>query len=108
MGLNKNQIKQMVIAERLMDEGLLPFVYARGPSGFMERLPVSEEVMEEFGLVSGQKINSMIHDAILAAQVKLVEKTNRAIGERLDEITEALEDALLDDNFDFRKLMNDE
>jgi hypothetical protein len=53
------QLRLLAEAERLMDEGKMPFVILRG-----ERVSVQPEVMEELGLKQGQTINLSIFLAI--------------------------------------------
>ena len=99
--LNKHIIRAMAEAERMMDEGTLPYVMAVSPNGLQERYAVPEDVMEELGLVKGQSINSMIMDAIIHENI-------RRLQESLDNTTQDLEDLELDSDFDFRKLMTDD
>mgnify|MGYP006274929543 CR=1 FL=1 len=98
--LNKRLIKAMVEAERLMDEGKIPFVMAPSPNGIMERLALNDALMEEFGLEQGQTINSMIRDAIIDSNIQF-------LAAKLDKLAQKLEDDLLDEDFDFRDYMNE-
>ena len=98
--LDKKILRAMAEAERLMDQGKLPWVWAPGPNGNFERLAVSEEVMEELGLETGQNVNSMIRDGILMINLQI-------LGRKLDKIAQEVEDKQLDENFDFRSMMND-
>lgn len=96
--LDKEVIRAMAEAERLMDEGKLPWVWAPGPQGISERMAVSEEVMEDLNLVTGQNVNTMIRDAILIANLE-------NLGKRLGKIAQEIEDKELKDDFDFRSMM---
>lgn len=98
--LSKQILRLMAESERMMDEGKIPFVMAPSPNGIMERLAMTDELMEDFGLKQGQSINSMIRDAILNANIK-----------KIADILSAAEDEFieeeLENNFDFRKLMDE-
>lgn len=96
--LDKDIIRAMAEAERLMDEGKLPWVWAPGPQGISERMAVSEEVMEDLNLVTGQNVNTMIRDAILIANLE-------NLGKRLGKIAQEMEDRELKDDFDFRSML---
>lgn len=98
--LNKEILRLMAEAERMMDSGEMPFVMAPGPSGGIERMAMSPRMMEEYGLEQGQTINTIIRDAILQENVK----TLRA---KIESIMESTEDAFLDEEFDFRDYMNE-
>ena len=107
--MDKRIIKAMAEAERLMDAGIIPFVLAPGPSGLIERLAMTKEQMEEFGLVQGQRINTIIRDAILEANLKRISKILSKFQEDVaDTLMQAEDEEMLDPNFDFRNLMNDE
>ena len=96
--LDKETLRALAESERLMDEGKVPFVWALR-DGMYERLAVAPAIMEEFGLKQGQKVNSILVDAISEESLKILAK-------RLDEILQQVEDQLLTDDFDFRKEMN--
>jgi hypothetical protein len=96
--LDKETLRYMAESERLMDAGILPFVWALR-NGVYERLAVAPGIMEEFGLQKGQKVNSILVDAIS-------ERSMEILAERLDEIRQNVEDQFLTDDFDFRKEMN--
>jgi hypothetical protein len=96
--LNKDIIRAMAEAERMMDSGEMPFVWAPGPDGTLERLASSKEVMEDLNLVSGQTVNSIIRDAIFVVNLE-------NLGKKLDKIAQDMEDKQLDSNFDFRSMM---
>ncbi|MEM6623891.1 MAG: hypothetical protein AAF674_16815 [Pseudomonadota bacterium] len=64
MKLNNEQIRLLAQAERMMDEGTLPFVIYRD-----DRMPVAPDIMEELGLEQGQTVNSVIKHAILLASL---------------------------------------
>ena len=91
----------MAESERMMDAGLIPFVWAPSPSGQMERLAVASTIMEELGLVQGQTVNSILVDAIASESLRI-------LAEKLDEISQEIEDGLLTDDFDFRKEMDND
>jgi len=96
--LDKETLRYMAESERLMDAGIVPFVWALR-NGVYERLAVAPTIMEEFGLQQGQKVNSILVDAIS-------EKSIQILADRLDEIMQQVEDQFLTDDFDFRKEMN--
>lgn len=98
--LDKDLIRAMAEAERLMDEGKLPWVWAPGPQGIPERMAVSQEVMDDLNLVTGQNVNTMIRDAILIANLE-------NLGKKLDKMAQRIEDRKIDPNFDFRTMMGD-
>jgi hypothetical protein len=95
--LDKETLRHMAESERLMDEGKIPFVLALR-NGIYERLAVAPVIMEEFGLKQGQKVNSILVDAISERSIQI-------LAERLDQIRQDIEDDLLTDDFDFRKEM---
>lgn len=101
MNLPKNIIRAMAEAERLMDEGKLQWVMAPSPNGMLERLPVPDDVMENLGLKNGQKINTMIHDAILKEMLKVI--IERLQAPQDEDIEESL-----DEEFDFRTMMGED
>lgn len=103
MALDKNKIRILALSERLMDEGKLKWVMAPSPSqkGMMERLPVSDDVMEELGLQNGQTINTIIMDAIVEASIKSMLKM-------VEKSRQEYEDKDLDESFDFRKMMGED
>lgn len=96
--LDKETLRHIAESERLMDEGKVPFVLALR-NGVYERLAVAPVIMEEFGLKQGQKVNSILVDAISERSMKI-------LADRLDEIIQQIEDQFLTDDFDFRKEMN--
>ena len=99
--LDKEQIRMLALAERLMDEGEISWVWMMANSGQYERLAVNEKVMEELGLVQGQTINTIIMDAIARESIRI-------LTEEVEMISQKAQDSLLDEDFDFRKEMNDE
>jgi antitoxin component of MazEF toxin-antitoxin module len=99
--LDKKLIRAMAEAERLMDKGEIPWVWAPGPEGIPERLAVSEEVMEDLELEIGQSVNSMVRDAILIINLE-------KLGEKLERLAQKVEDKQLSDNFDFRTMLGDD
>ena len=99
--LDKEQIRMLALAERLMDEGEISWVWMMANSGQYERLAVNEKVMEELGLVQGQTMNTIIMDAIARESIRI-------LTEEVEMIRQKAQDSLLDEDFDFRKEMNDE
>ena len=101
--MDKSELRIMALSERLMDEGKIPWVLAPSPhrKGEYDRLPVSDDIMEDLGLVKGQHINSILFEAITEISIKnlikLVEKRKQEE-----------EDSELEEDFDFRKLMKDD
>jgi hypothetical protein len=91
--MNREIIRAMARAERMMDSGEIPFVWAPSAKGIMERLACTSEIMVEFDLVSGQRVNSMIREAIIDFNI--------------NNMLDRLSDIGLDPNFDFRKMMED-
>jgi len=91
----------MAESERLMDEGIVPFVWATNAHGQKERLAVAPVIMKELGLVQGQSVNSILVDAIATESMRI-------LAEKLDEINQGIQDGLLTDDFDFRKEMNND
>jgi antitoxin component of MazEF toxin-antitoxin module len=96
--LDKDIIRAMAEAERMMDEGKLPWVWAPSPEGISERMAVSQEVMDDLNLVTGQNVNSMIRDAILVSNLE-------HLGKKLAKMAQEMEDKQLKDDFDFRSMM---
>ena len=84
-----------------MDEGKIPFVWMMSNSGKYERMAVAPTIMEELGLENGQSINTIIQDAIADMSLKI-------LAEKLDSITQEIQDGLLTNDFDFRKEMKDD
>ena len=98
---DKERIRMLAEAERLMDEGKIPWVWAIGPYGTKERLCVNPQVMEEFQLEQGQSVNSFIMDAIAYRSLELLK-------EKITQVRQDAEDILLEPNFDFRDMMGDD
>lgn len=96
--MDKNIIRAMAKAERMMDSGEIPYVWAPGPAGRPERLAVSKAIMEEFGLETEQTVNSIIRDAILEYNLKRLQR----------DLEEILDRATLDKDFDFRTMLGDD
>lgn len=96
--MKKEYIRWMAEAERLMDEGKLPFVMAPTPNGRFERMSVNPDIMEDLGLKSGQTVNSFIVDAISQYSIELLLRN-------IDEIKQEYEESLLQPDFDYRELM---
>ena len=98
--LKKEYIRMLAEAERLMDEGKIPFVWARNAYGELERLSVNKQIMEEFDLHQGQSINSIIMNAIVRRSIELIQ-------DKIEQSVQELEDSMLDPNFDYRTLTDD-
>ena len=98
--LDKDIIRAMAEAERMMDEGTMPWVWAPGPQGISERMAVSQEVMDDLNLITGQNVNTMIRDAILICNLE-------NLGKKLDKMAQKIEDKKLVKDFDFRTMMGD-
>ena len=99
--LDKDIIRAMAKAERMMDSGEIPWVWAPEPEGIPERLAVSDEVMKDLGLETGQNVNSMVRDAIMIINLE-------KLGEKLQKLAQKMEDSQLNENFDFRGMMGDD
>ena len=98
---NSAMIRVLAEAERLMDEGKIPFVMAKSPvGGDYERLAVDASIMKKLGLEQGQKINSIIMEAILSESIRMLK-------EAVENAQLNAEDESLDQNFDFRDMMGD-
>lgn len=98
--INKRRIRIMAESERLMDQGKVPWVWAPIENGF-DRMPVTPRIMEELGLEQGQTINYIILDAIAEMSLQI-------LSDKLDEIRQQAEDTLLEPDFDFRSMMNED
>jgi hypothetical protein len=96
--MDKDLIRAMAKAERMMDKGEIPFVWAPSARGIMERLACTNAIMEEFGLENAQTVNSMIREAILNYNLE-------QLRQRIEEITDNLG---LDSEFDFRKQLDED
>lgn len=103
--LPKNMLRAMAEAERMMDEGKIPFVFFMSPSEKWERLAVGPDIMEELGLETGQKINSVLVDAIFELSLKTIRKK---LMDSLEKIEDSIIDEEMEDDFDFRKFMNED
>ncbi len=99
--LDKEILRAMAKAERMMDSGEIAWVWAPGPEGIPERLAVSDEVMKDLGLETGQNVNSMVRDAIMVINLEM-------LGEKLQKLAQKMEDSQLNENFDFRGMMGDD
>jgi len=100
-------IQAMAKAERMMDEGKLPWVLAPSPAGIHERMPVPEAVMKEFELEVGQKINSMIRDAITEFMLGDILKSLKATIEKAINEEDPEVEQQLSEGFDFRDMIKD-
>ena len=98
--LNKEMIKALAAAERMMDKGEIPYVRMIASNGKYERMAVTPYVMEELGLENGQTINTIILDAIHEMSLKV-------LAEKLGEAVQEARDKELDENFDFRTMMGE-
>jgi antitoxin component of MazEF toxin-antitoxin module len=97
----KEMIRMAAECDRMMDEGKIPYVMAIGPSGNHERLAVTKEVMEDLGLEQGQTVSTVVMNAIF-------EETLKQLKEKIEASKDAELDAQLEEDFDFRKVMDDE
>ena len=91
----------MAESERLMDDGLIPWVWAKNLHDQYERLAVAPQIMEELGLRHGQSINTILFDAIADRSLQL-------LGAKLENIKQDLEDQLLTEDFDFRTMLGED
>ena len=91
----------MAESERLMDEGIIQWVWAKNLHDQYERLAVAPQIMEELGLTCGQNINSILFDAI-------ADRSLQILGAKLDDIRQKLEDELLTEDFDFRTMLGED
>lgn len=96
--MDREIIRAMARSERMMDSGEIPFVWAPSSKGIMERLACTKEIMVEFDLECGQRVNSIIREAIIDYNIT-------RLAERLEEIKDNLG---IDDKFDFRNMMGDD
>lgn len=96
--MNRQIIRAMAKAERMMDKGEIPFVWAPTSTGLMERLACTDEIMKEFELENGQRVNVFIREAIIEFNLNSI--TNR--------IADTLDNLGLDPNFDFRNMLKDD
>ena len=99
--LDRERIRMLAEAERMMDKGEIPWVWAIGPLGTKERLCVNSQIMEEFQLEQGQSVNSFIMDAIARRSLELIR-------EKITQVKQDVEDSLLEPDFDFRDILGDE
>lgn len=97
--MNIERIRMMAYAERLMDEGKIPWVWSLSSIGQYERLSVAPEVMEMLELEQGQTVNAFIVNAIAELSLKMLQ-------DKIEETRQSLEDMQLTDDFDFRKEMD--
>lgn len=99
--VDKRRIRVIAESERLMDQGNVPWVWALNKYHMYDRLPVTQQIMEELGLEHGQTINSFILDAI-------TDLSKEILAIKLQELAQTLEDAQLEEDFDFRSMMNED
>ena len=98
--MDKKMLKALAAAERLMDEGKVPYVRMLNSYNEYERMAVSPSIMEELGLETGQTINKILLDAIFERSMDILKNT-------LGEIVQKTEDMQLTEDFDFRTMMGD-
>lgn len=96
--MDREIIRAMAKAERMMDRGEIPFVWAPNATGMLERLACTQAIMEEFGLENEQSVNSIIREAIITYNLD-------QLRQRIEEITDNIG---LDSDFDFRKQLNED
>lgn len=94
-------LRALAESERLMDEGLIPWVWAKNSHDQYERLAVAPQIMEELGLTPRQTINSILFDAI-------ADRSLQILGDKLENIKQDLEDQLLTEDFDFRTMLGED
>lgn len=99
--IHKNFLRAIAESERLMDEGLIPWVLTKNVHDQYERLAVAPQIMEELGLKQGQSINNILLDAIAARSIQI-------LGDKLDDIKQNLEDKMLTEDFDFRTMLGED
>lgn len=98
--MNIERIRLLAKAERLMDAGEIPWVWAYGLDGYPERMSVSPEVMTILELEQGQTVNSFIVNAIAELSLTLLK-------EKIEKVQEEMIDSQLTEDFDFRKEMGE-
>lgn len=96
--MDREIIRAMAKAERMMDKGEIPFVWAPSAKGIMERLACTQAIMEEFDLENEQTVNSIIREAIITYNLDQLRL-------RIEEITDNIG---LDSEFDFRKQLGED
>lgn len=96
--MNIEQIRMLAQAERMMDAGEIPWVWAPSLDGQYERLSVSPAIMEIFELEQGQTVNSFIVNAIAEMSLKILKL-------KIEEVKQEMEDEQLTDDFDYRSMM---
>ena len=62
--LDQEILQHLPALERLMKEGKIPYVRVIGPTGDIEKLPVPPPIMQELGLLQGQKVDSILVEVI--------------------------------------------
>ena len=97
--MNIEQLRLLAKAERMMDAGEIPWVWAPGLDGNYERLSVAPEVMEMLELEQSQTINSFLVNGIAKLSLQLLK-------DRVEQAKQDFEDSQLTDDFDFRKEMD--
>jgi hypothetical protein len=108
MSIRKEIIRAMADAERRMDAGELPFVMAPGPTGIFERFPLEQDRMDDYGLKQGQRINTIIRDAILDESDKILKDRLNAMLKSIADVEETLQEGMMEDDFDFRNMMGED
>ena len=105
--MDKRILKIMAEAERMMDAGKVKWVLAISPiSDKYERFPVPDQIMTDLGLEQGQKINSIIADAIAEISLKNLVNLAENISKDLEKKKEEDIDSKLEEGFDFRDMMD--
>ena len=97
--MNIEQIRLLAKAERMMDTGEIPWVWAPSLDGQYERLSVAPGIMEAFELEQGQTINSFIVNAIAELSLQILKN-------KIEQVKQEIEDSQLTEDFDFRKEMD--
>ena len=96
--LDKKLLKALAQAERMMDAGEIPWVWAPSLNNGYERLSVAPGIMEAFELEQGQTVNSFIVNAIAELSLKILKL-------KIEEVKQEMEDEQLTDDFDYRSMM---
>jgi len=96
--MNLDRIRMLAKAERMMDSGEVPWVWSMNHHGQYERLSVTPDVMRILELEQGQTVNAFIVDAISTLSLMIIK-------ERIEQITQEMEDSQLTEDFDFRSMM---
>lgn len=95
---NKEVLRIMAESERMMDEGKTPWVWALRENCQYDRMAVAPSIMKELDLKQGQKVNAIVRDSIVEMSLEILSK-------HLRDAQQAIEDSMLDEDFDFRDMM---